>query len=80
MQFLERHDGILVAHSVTNGQTVVDVLNLYPIPVTIHSNEKVASFQPLHEVCVATEMNNDYLKPSQVDSDQLVSLFSDDQC
>ena len=75
-QFLERHDGILVAHSlssVTDGQTVVDVLNLSPIPVTIHRNEKVASFQPMHEVCVATEMDNDFATSSQVDSEQLVS-------
>ena len=68
-------DGILVAHSlssVTNGQTVMDVLNLSPIPVTIHRNEKIASFQPLHDVCVATEMDNEYSKPLQVDCDNLL--------
>ena len=38
---------------------MVDVLNLSPTPVTIYCNEMVAMFQPMHEVCVATEMDND---------------------
>ena len=55
----------MVAHSlslssVTNGQTVVDVLNLSPTPVIIYCNEKVAMFQPMHVVCVAINMDNDF--------------------
>ena len=57
---------------------MVDILNLSPTPVTIYHSEKVACFQPMHEVCVATEMHND--RPttfSQADTDQLVnSLMS----
>ena len=55
LEFMERH-GVLVAHSlsrVENGQAVADILNLSPAPVTIHQHERVATFQPMEEVCAA---------------------------
>jgi len=58
-QFMERH-GVLVAHSISavkNGQTVADILNLSPAPITIRQHERIAFFQPLEEVCVTTEFS-----------------------
>jgi len=43
---MERH-GVLVAHSISavkNGQTVADILNLSPAPITIRQHERIAFF------------------------------------